>query len=167
MGTVVVGFVPKPEGEAALRSGIAEAKLRGAKIVVDNSHRGASSTTRPRSRPTRTWSRSGRSSRSPVWSTSCANWCESDDDCFAWEIDNACGDFALSLRGLIDEEPIAFAEEYASAHCGSCGDAVQSIYLKRPGSDVIEGPDAAHESLLENFEPRCLGRQCVLKRLER
>jgi nucleotide-binding universal stress UspA family protein len=42
MGTVVVGFVPKPEGEAALKSGIAEAKLRGAKIVVVNSHRGGS-----------------------------------------------------------------------------------------------------------------------------
>ena len=42
MGTVVVGFVPKPEGEAARSSGIAEAKLRGAKIVVVNSHRGGS-----------------------------------------------------------------------------------------------------------------------------
>ena len=42
MGTVVVGFVPKPEGEAALESGIAEAKLRGARIVVVNSHRGGS-----------------------------------------------------------------------------------------------------------------------------
>jgi nucleotide-binding universal stress UspA family protein len=42
MGTVVVGFVPKPEGEAALKSGIAEAKLRGARIVVVNSHRGGS-----------------------------------------------------------------------------------------------------------------------------
>ena len=42
MGTVVVGYVPKPEGEAALNSGIAEAKLRGAKIVVVNSHRGGS-----------------------------------------------------------------------------------------------------------------------------
>ena len=40
MGTVVVGYVPKPEGEAALTSGIAEAKLRDAKIVVVNSHRG-------------------------------------------------------------------------------------------------------------------------------
>ena len=28
MGTVVVGYVPKPEGEAALRTAIAEAKLR-------------------------------------------------------------------------------------------------------------------------------------------
>jgi nucleotide-binding universal stress UspA family protein len=42
MGTVVVGFVPKPEGEAALESGIAEARLRGAKVVVVNSHRGGS-----------------------------------------------------------------------------------------------------------------------------
>jgi nucleotide-binding universal stress UspA family protein len=42
MGTVVVGDVPKPEGEAALHSGISEAKLRNAKIVVVNSHRGGS-----------------------------------------------------------------------------------------------------------------------------
>ena len=40
MGTVVVGYVPKPEGEAALDRAIAEAKLRGAKVVVVNSHRG-------------------------------------------------------------------------------------------------------------------------------
>ena len=42
MGTVVVGYVPKPEGEAALNSAIAEAKLRNAKVVVVNSHRGGS-----------------------------------------------------------------------------------------------------------------------------
>lgn len=42
MGTVVVGYVPKPEGEAALGTAIAEAKLRGAKLVVVNSHRGGS-----------------------------------------------------------------------------------------------------------------------------
>ncbi|MGZ5398780.1 MAG: universal stress protein [Nocardioides sp.] len=42
MGTVVVGFVPKPEGEAALKSAIDEAKLRNAKVVVVNSHRGGS-----------------------------------------------------------------------------------------------------------------------------
>lgn len=42
MGTVVVGYVPKPEGEAALAAGIAEAKLRGARVVVVNSHRGGS-----------------------------------------------------------------------------------------------------------------------------
>lgn len=40
MGTVVVGFVPKPEGEAALDRAIEEAKLRGARVVVVNSHRG-------------------------------------------------------------------------------------------------------------------------------
>ncbi|QIK76311.1 universal stress protein [Nocardioides piscis] len=40
MGTVVVGYVPKPEGEAALETAIAEAKLRGSKLVVVNSHRG-------------------------------------------------------------------------------------------------------------------------------
>ena len=40
MGTVVVGYVPKPEGEAALDRAIVEAKLRDAKVVVVNSHRG-------------------------------------------------------------------------------------------------------------------------------
>ena len=40
MGNVVVGYVPKPEGEAALTSAISEAKLRGARVVVVNSHRG-------------------------------------------------------------------------------------------------------------------------------
>jgi nucleotide-binding universal stress UspA family protein len=42
MTTVVVGYVPKPEGEAALRTAIEEAKLRDAKLVVVNSHRGGS-----------------------------------------------------------------------------------------------------------------------------
>jgi nucleotide-binding universal stress UspA family protein len=40
MTAVVVGYVPKPEGEAAVRQGIAEAKLRGAQLIVVNSHRG-------------------------------------------------------------------------------------------------------------------------------
>lgn len=40
MGTVVVGYVPKPEGEAALAAGISEARLRGSKLLVVNSHRG-------------------------------------------------------------------------------------------------------------------------------
>lgn len=40
MGTVVVGYVAKPEGEAALARAIEEAKLRDAKLVVVNSHRG-------------------------------------------------------------------------------------------------------------------------------
>ena len=42
MGTVVVGYVPKPEGEAALAKAIEEARLREAKLVVVNSHRGGS-----------------------------------------------------------------------------------------------------------------------------
>ena len=40
MGTVVVGYVPKPEGGAALDRAIEEAKLRGTTVVVVNSHRG-------------------------------------------------------------------------------------------------------------------------------
>jgi nucleotide-binding universal stress UspA family protein len=40
MGAVVVGYVPKPEGEAAVAQGIAEARLRNAQLVVVNSHRG-------------------------------------------------------------------------------------------------------------------------------
>lgn len=40
MGTVVVGYVPKPEGEAALSTAIDEARLRKAKLVVVNSSRG-------------------------------------------------------------------------------------------------------------------------------
>jgi nucleotide-binding universal stress UspA family protein len=40
MGTIVVGYVPKPEGDAALARAIEEAKLRGDSLVVVNSHRG-------------------------------------------------------------------------------------------------------------------------------
>jgi nucleotide-binding universal stress UspA family protein len=40
MGTVVVGFRARPEGEAALDRAIEEAQLRQARVVVVNSHRG-------------------------------------------------------------------------------------------------------------------------------
>lgn len=40
MSAVVVGFVPTPEGRAALRRATAEARLRGLKLVVVNSRRG-------------------------------------------------------------------------------------------------------------------------------
>jgi nucleotide-binding universal stress UspA family protein len=40
MGTIVVGYVPKPEGRAALRRAVEEAQLREAKLVIVNSHRG-------------------------------------------------------------------------------------------------------------------------------
>ena len=39
MPTVVLGYVPKPEGEAALTTSISEAQLRQADLVVVNSHR--------------------------------------------------------------------------------------------------------------------------------
>ena len=39
MPTVVLGYVPKPEGEAALAASIAESQLRSADLVVVNSHR--------------------------------------------------------------------------------------------------------------------------------
>ena len=40
MTTIVVGYVPKAEGHAALRRGAEEARLRGARLVVINSARG-------------------------------------------------------------------------------------------------------------------------------
>ena len=39
MGVIVVGYVPKPEGEAALRLAAEEARLRGSSLVVVNSRR--------------------------------------------------------------------------------------------------------------------------------
>jgi len=40
MSTVVVGYVAKPEGEAALGQAIEEARMRGLKLIVVSSHRG-------------------------------------------------------------------------------------------------------------------------------
>jgi nucleotide-binding universal stress UspA family protein len=40
--TVVVGYVPKPEGEAALERAVDEARLRGEDLVVVNSSSGGS-----------------------------------------------------------------------------------------------------------------------------
>ena len=75
MGTVVVGYVPKPEGEAALAAGINEAKLRGSKLVVVNSHRGGQDFDRIRCAGRR--GRHGRhpeaSSMKPVSSTTSAS----------------------------------------------------------------------------------------------
>ena len=39
MGAVVVGYVAKPEGEAALGASISEARLREADLIVVNAHR--------------------------------------------------------------------------------------------------------------------------------
>lgn len=40
MSAVVVGYVPSPQGRAALQVGIDEARLRGARLVVVNTVRG-------------------------------------------------------------------------------------------------------------------------------
>lgn len=40
MGAIVVGYVPKPEGRAALWRAVEEAQLREARLVIVNSHRG-------------------------------------------------------------------------------------------------------------------------------
>ena len=40
MGTIVVGYLPSPEGEAAIERAVAEAKLREATLIVVNSQRG-------------------------------------------------------------------------------------------------------------------------------
>ena len=40
MSAIVVGYIPTPEGRAALARGITEAKLRDAKLVVVNTSRG-------------------------------------------------------------------------------------------------------------------------------
>jgi len=40
MGTIVVGYVPSPEGEAALDRAVDEATLRGSNLLVVNSQRG-------------------------------------------------------------------------------------------------------------------------------
>lgn len=40
MSAVIVGYVPSPEGRAALQRGIEEARLRGTRLVVVNTSRG-------------------------------------------------------------------------------------------------------------------------------
>lgn len=42
MATVVVGYVPKPEGEAALQAAVEEARRRDARLVVVNARRSTS-----------------------------------------------------------------------------------------------------------------------------
>ena len=41
--TIVVGFVPKPEGRAALRRAAEEARLRATRLIVVNSNKGGGS----------------------------------------------------------------------------------------------------------------------------
>jgi len=42
MTTIVVGYVARPEGHAALQRGIEEARLRNARLLVINSNKGGS-----------------------------------------------------------------------------------------------------------------------------
>jgi nucleotide-binding universal stress UspA family protein len=50
MPTVVLGYVPKPEGEAALATSISEARLRQADLVVVGAHRAHHGDTQARDR---------------------------------------------------------------------------------------------------------------------
>jgi nucleotide-binding universal stress UspA family protein len=50
MPTVVLGYVPKPEGEAALATSISEARLRQADLVVVSAHRARHGDTEARDR---------------------------------------------------------------------------------------------------------------------
>jgi hypothetical protein len=93
-------------------------------------------------------------------SASCANYCETDQQCAAWEITNSCGTVALSLLGGIDEEPIFYAEQFAANHCGDCGEVPQTGTLRRAGSPVLEFDPST--GLLDDLGPRCVSNQCVL-----
>jgi hypothetical protein len=80
----------------------------------------------------------------------CTNWCETDDDCSAAEVD-ACGlTYAMALRGLVDEEPMAFAVSFAQDNCGACVDDDQAPAI---GSSA---------KLLDFTETVCQQNQCVL-----
>jgi hypothetical protein len=75
----------------------------------------------------------------------CTNWCESSADCVLWEVDQ-CGlkiDFAL--RGLVDEEPLAFAESFAIDNCHVC-----------------EGEPPFSQSLEASLDVDCRDHQCVI-----
>lgn len=45
MGTIVVGYVSRPESRAALRAAVEEAKLRGSSLLVVTSNKGGASYT--------------------------------------------------------------------------------------------------------------------------
>ena len=76
---IVVGYIPSPAGHAALTTAIAEARLRGSRLVVVNASRGdalvdTGATPRPR-----TGSRCGTSSVSPGSSTRSLQQVEAKD----------------------------------------------------------------------------------------
>ena len=75
VATIVVGYVPKPEGTAALERAIAEARIRQATVIVVSSHRGGDlfgdedAVTSPT-----TSRRSARSSPTQVSTSTSARW---------------------------------------------------------------------------------------------
>ena len=76
MGTIVVGYVPKPEGDAALVRAIEEAKLRGDKLVVVNSHRGGRDyDAEDSAKDDQQMATSRSASRIRAWSSTCASSC--------------------------------------------------------------------------------------------
>ena len=76
MGTIVVGYVPKPEGHAALRRAAEEARLRDARLVVVNSHRGGREFDRDDALESQEeLERSAASCARPASSTRSASWC--------------------------------------------------------------------------------------------
>ena len=98
---------------------------------------------------------------------SCANWCADDDDCFGHEIRNACGTFAWSLTGAIDEEPIEFARRFAEQNCDACTPVPYATYMRRPGTTVVVPADGeatpdGDSGLLRSHRPACRANQCVL-----
>ena len=86
-----------------------------------------------------------------VVTQSCANFCEEDADCFAWEISNACDTIVIPLFGAIDEEPILFAGIFASQHCAACPEVTDKSFSRRPGSDDFD----AGARLLSSYRPTC------------
>ncbi len=58
---------------------------------------------------------------------SCANWCNADEECFAFKFDTACGEVCAALQGGIDEETEFAIQEYATRRCGLCGDTEVTV----------------------------------------
>ena len=97
MGNVVVGYVAKPEGQAALTSAISEAKLRGAKVIVVNSHRGGQDFDRAASHKVDSEMESVRSRLD----SSCQLWaiCESFSSCLRpWWAQKSSSPLATTTR---------------------------------------------------------------------
>ena len=115
------------------------------------------------------WSQQYGDTLSNVAGGSCANWCESDDDCFGFELANRCGTYVLALFGAIDEEIIGIAREFAADNCSrECAPKASAGFMRRAGRSEIEPfADGQGEArLLPYFAPACRDNMCVLERLD-